>query len=348
MNALKYLNSILFCSILLAITSCKDDAQIDIVTLSKYGQQFYLGEKVVMWAGVETNDLKNVQYHWECDGGSFLVPDNVFENTWVAPNVAGIYTVKVTATVGDKTSIRETKMNVTSYYLFENFDNGKNNAGFIYYNAAKASYSMNDSITYPNKQNLGKLMLTSSNPTNTGSIYYIYPFTKSLLRIPFSMFYNMGFETFPNTAYNVQQRIVFNTPLENKEKPYLKEINWTMYPAATGTTKNISIKMLVYTPTTNTSTWTDILSSRVSPLGSMSLNSYDDFSMSIGADSIFHAFRNGVEVVSSDLIRTHIRTHNYDSPVCSQLYFILPYNTNTWFDNFYITSDGSVLTSKPN
>jgi hypothetical protein len=348
MNVIKYLNSFVLCAVLLVISSCKDDVQVDIVTLSKYGQQFYLGEKVVMWAGVETNDLKNVQYHWECDGGSFLVPDNVFENTWVAPNLAGIYTVKVTATVGDKTSFRETKMNVTNYYLFENFDNGKNNAGFSYFLAAKATYSMNDSIAFPNKQNLNKLMLTSSNPTSTGSIYYIYPFTKGILQIPFSMFYNMGFETFPNATLSVQQRIIFNTPIENKEKPYLKEIQWNMYPAATGTTKNLSIKMLVYTPTTNTSTWTDLLSSRVSPLGSMNLNSYEDFSMSLGTDTIFHAFRNGVEVVNSDLIRTHLRANRYDNPVCSQLYFILPYNTNTWFDNFYITNDGSILTAKPN
>ena len=348
MNALKYINSIVLCTILLVISSCKDDVQIDIVTLSKYGQQFYLGEKVVMWAGVETNDLKNVQYHWECDGGSFLVPDNVFENTWVAPNVAGIYTVKVTAKIGDKSSVRESKMNVINYYLFENFDNGKNNAGFIYYNAAKASYSMNDSITFPNKQNLWKIMLTSSKPTSTGAIYYIYPFTKGNLQIPFSMLFNMGFETFPNILANVQQRIVFNTPLINKEKPYLKEINWSMLPAATGTTKNLKIRMLVYTPTTNTSTWTDLLSDRVSPLGSMALNSYEDFSMSIGIDSIFHAFRNGTEVVSSDKIRTHLRATPYDNPVCSQLYFILPPNTNTWFDNFYILNDGSILTAKPN
>lgn len=318
-------------AIVALFSACTED-EVEIVTLSKFGTQFYFGEKVVVWAGTDTKDVADVKYKWECDGGYFSGPQYLYENLWNAPNIPGEYTVKVTATVGKKVSTRETKMKV-SYFFFENFDNDFNLAGWSVSSAT---------VTYdPAKY---KAKVDGTHATSYG--YFRRLSATDSLKIPFSVFCNAGFEKFKSSSFYLQYRLFFSQP-EELATPYIREIRWQFYPKATGTTKNLSIQFETYQPNTAKSVMVDLLTSSVNPLGAMTENSYEDFSMSIDADTIFHAYRKNQLVCTSDGIRTWLRAHPAEIPVCNNVAWYLPGATTMWFDNFYMVNDGRVLTTKP-
>lgn len=325
------INSFFTVSFILLFLACSDE-NVEIKTLSKFGEMFYFGEKVVVWAGTDTKDLANVKYTWKCDGGYFTGPQYLFENLWVAPKVPGEYTVTVTATVGNKMSTRETKMKV-GYFFFENFDNDLNLAGWT---------SSNATLSYDLDRQKAKCVGTSE----TGYGYFRRLTTTDSLEIPFSVFSNAGFETFKNSTSYLQYRIYFKQP-DDLASPYIREIRWQFLPKATGTTKNLKIQFETYQPNTAKSTLNNLLTETVDVLGTMTENSYEDFSMSIDADTIFYAYRNNQEVCSSDAIRTWLRLHPNETPVCNQVNWTFPGSTILWFDNFYIVNDGRVLKTKP-
>jgi hypothetical protein len=315
-------------------TACSTD-EVQIQTLSKFGEEFYFGEKVVVWAGTETNNLANVKYTWECDGGSFSGPQYLFENLWIAPKVPGIYNVKVTAKVGDKISTRETKMKV-SYFFFENFHNNLNLSTWA---------SSNATITFDLTKNKAQCVGNSTtSTTGYGNFYRLLP---DSLKIPFSILSNAGFEIFRNATSYLQYRVLFKTP-DDLATPFIREIRWQFLPKAIGTTKNLKIQFETYQPNTIKSTWNDLLVDGVNPLGAITENSYEDFSLSLAADTIFYAYRNTQLVSSSSAIRTWLRDHPNEHPVVSSVYWTFPSSSTTmWFDNFYIVNDGSILITKP-
>lgn len=327
-----YINSLLSIIFIVFFTACASE-DVEIKTLSKYGEQFYFGEKVVLWAGSDTKNVANVTYSWECDGGTFTGPQYLFENLWIAPKVPGEYTVRVTAKVGNNTSTKEAKMKV-NYYFFDNFV-----ADLSVMNLAGWTFSGTGNVDLI--QQKVKCVATST----SGTIKKLLPDT---LNFPFSVFSNAGFETI-NSAGNsyIQYRLFFQLATD-LSSPYIREIRWQFLPNASGTTKNLKIQYETYQPNTAKSIFYDILPDGVNTLGSMTANSYEDFSMSIAADTMFYAIRNGHEVCKSDAIRTWLRAHPTEKPVCNQINWTFSGpSTTMWFDNFYIVNDGSVLATKP-
>lgn len=323
------INSLLTISVIALLVACSDE-DVEIKTLNKFGNQFYFGEKVVVWAGTETTDYANVKYSWKCDGGHFIGPQYLFENLWVAPQTPGEYTVTVTATVGNKMSTRETKMKV-SYFFFDNFENSLN----------LPLWAPRDGvITYDLVLQKAKCL------AKTGKYGSFYKILTDSLKIPFSVFSNVGFETFKNTTSYLQNRLLFMYP-EDLATPFIREINWQFLPKATGTTKNLKIRFETYQPNIPLSTWYDILLDEVNVNASMADNSYEDFSMSIDADTIFHAYKNNQLICSSPAIRTWLRAHPKEKLICSNIYWTFPDTYPMWFDNFYIVNDGRVLITKP-
>jgi len=331
----KYIYKLLTFCVLATSFGCADE-DVTVQTLSKFGEQFYFNEKVVVYAGTETKNLTDVIYTWECDGGSFSGPQNLFENVWTAPNTPGEYIVKVTASVGKKSSTRQTKMKV-SYFFQENFDNANNYAGFL----ANAS-NVNATITYDLTQSKAKCVANSA--TGYGAFFKTF---LNPLNIPFSVFSNAGFDKYSTTATTyLRYQLMFKMPAD-LASPYIREIRWQFLPKATGTTKNMLIQYETFQPNIAKSVWTPILADDIYPTAAMNVNEYQDFSMSIGTDTIFHAYKAGVEVSNSDMIRTWLRAHPNEKPICNQIQWTFPGSTNMWFDNFYIVNTGAILTTKP-
>lgn len=336
MKKINFFNSLIIVIVAAFMGACSTDDDVEIKTLSKYGDNFYFGEKVVVWAGTDTKDIANVTYKWECDGGTLSGPQYLYENLWIAPNVPGIYTVRVTAKVGSKTSTRETKMKV-SYYFFDIFDSELNYAGWVATDA-----KMNFDVA--NK----KMICVGTTPTTYANIKR--QFTETL-NFPFSIFNNFGFQNFRGNTSYVQYRLFFKLP-KDLSSYYLREIRWQFVPKASGTIKNLKIQFETYQPNTGLNKYYDIVADTISPLGKMTDKSYEDFSMSIDADTVFYAYRQNQLVSKSFAIRDWLREHPNEHPIASQMSWSFPGTTTTTatgveFKNFYIVDNGTILTSKP-
>lgn len=329
MNNIKFLNIAILIS-LLSVLSCTDSDKFKVETLGKFGTEFYCGENVVVWAAVQTDDLNNISYEWSCDGGSLLAPPGRFENTWKAPSIPGVYTVKVKVKSGSVVEERETKMNV-SYYFFDNFQNTKNIANWR---------SDNGKMTFDiNKE---KVLVTASGTS-------IPNFRRDLfeipLTIPFSILYNMGFDKFKDATSNIQHRITFNQP-DNKQLKYIREIRFQMIPKAVGTTKNFLVQFEYFLPYTNKSKWTNIVDVN-SPNGLIAENVYEYYSMSIGQDSTFYIYRNGIEILKSNQIKDSLSRNSPVPNTIKEFRVQFPTATNMWFDDVYISNNGSLLKTRP-
>src|SRR5687767_6565276 len=113
-------NLFLLTGVCMIAFSCKKDIDVEITSLNKAGQEFYFGEKVPVWASTN-GDKEDLTYEWSATGGSFdgWRTQNLYENLWIAPAVAGEYTVTAKANNGGSSSSKSTQMKVTRYYFDE-------------------------------------------------------------------------------------------------------------------------------------------------------------------------------------------------------------------------------------
>lgn len=170
---------------LMNLIGCSDECYLAIDSLSADGNEFYCNQKVKLWMCVKSSDLWHTDYRWSCDGGTFTEPQGLDEMTWQAPEIPGIYTVKCTVTVGNKSETREHQLKVSSYY-FEKFE--------------KTPYSFaGNGVTINSKQEIveGRTngyieAFVKSTSATTGYLYHDFN-DLSLMGPPFSVLANMGY-----------------------------------------------------------------------------------------------------------------------------------------------------------
>jgi len=169
---------------LMAFSGCqKEKGNVQIVSLSKKGSEFFFGEKVTVWATANIDDhsgaayASDATYKWECDGGSFTGVPGLFENVWVAPKAAGKYTVTLTVSDKGSTDIRKTEMNVSSYF-YDKFES-----------TTTAWKNSDTRVTY--NKTLGRMELSVSTAGKfTGN--FRYEFADTALKAPFSCKADIG------------------------------------------------------------------------------------------------------------------------------------------------------------
>ncbi|MGV8093275.1 MAG: hypothetical protein AB2L24_15555 [Mangrovibacterium sp.] len=241
--------------LLLTFAACEDDTPVIIDTLSKGGDTFHFGEKVIVWAGV-SGDIGNITYDWSCTGGEFdgHATQHLFENLWVAPNEPGNYTVMVTAKTGKESDSRETNMKVTNYF-FDSFESGSMNlSGWTGSNATR-TFTTTEGI---NGNTVTCLRVES---TATSDAYTRKTTTDLPLKPPFSVQTVFKYSRY-RTATSVTTAghglflsLYFEQPKEQFDKPFIREIRWEICPSATGTNANWRLRMESYVLASNQSRW---------------------------------------------------------------------------------------------
>jgi hypothetical protein len=242
MNKIKYLCLLL--SVVLLFGCEKDDFTVKVDSVSKYGSEFFQGQKVQVWVSAETGDLGNTTFNWECDGGSFSGPQHLFQNVWVAPRQAGEYLITCTVEVNGKSDKRSTRM-VVGPYFFDKFS------------FASTNFTLsNFTATYAN----GELLLVGSRSNTRGS--FRRAFADTALYNPFTYKADMAWRgKYKNATSSMYYRLQFDKPRRNdgsKVKQYIREIRLEMWPTSTGTANNYSLRYEVFNSEFSMATWTTI------------------------------------------------------------------------------------------
>jgi hypothetical protein len=240
-----------FIAICMIATSCKKQEDIEIVSLTKLGDEFYFGERVLVYAPT-TGDKDGVSYDWEATGGTFIGSrtQDRFENLWQAPSDTGTYYITVRAKKGKTTTSRTTKMRVSKYF-FEDFKNSFATAG-----AGWASSNTVD-VTYLGPVSNG-IKLTATGSGSATSNPGTPNFRKALeipLKIPFSVRTTLGWSNFFRTDQPYFIGLLFKQPLANRTSPYIREIRLEIWPQlASG--NNYRLRFETFVPSTGTSRFT--------------------------------------------------------------------------------------------
>ncbi len=245
-----------FIAIAFLFTACDKDELVVIDTLSKGGDTFHFGERVVLWAGVNGN-LDKLNYEWTCTGGTFegSRTQNLYENLWIAPNEPGNYIIEVKAKAGKESDVRKTSMKVTNYF-FDYFEDPRNRAGWTASSATRTFSTMTDE----NGKEISCVLLSPSSNTANGHTRLNVP---SLLVPPFSIQTKLGYNRYrsPGTASVTTTgqafyfSLFFEAPSDHHDKPYIREIRLEIAPNVTGTRNNWRLRMNPYTTATGTSVW---------------------------------------------------------------------------------------------
>ncbi len=306
----KNLNFFVLISLVSFVYSCKKDIDIEIESLNKAGEEFFFGEKVPVWASTSGNDNETF-YEWSATGGTFdgFRTQNLFENLWIAPSTAGEYTVTAKAKKDGSTSSRSMQMKVSRYY-FDEFQStyALGELGWLLSNvAANGQNRITDSDTA-----ISRLELTS---TATRVPIIRRNLDLSPLKIPFSVRTRLGWKTFFRASSTIIISMSFNQP-SNGTYPYIREIRWEFWPTNNpATTNNFQIRYETFVPATNVSRFSTVgnvfpnplpLISPVagrSPIFSLANGELKNFSFSIDANEVFHAYVGGQEWFTSNGIK---------------------------------------------
>ena len=290
--------------------ACKKDLSPKIESLSKAGQEFYFGEKVPVWA-VTSGEKNDLSYSWTATGGTFdgFRTQNLFENLWIAPSVAGDYTVSATATNNGGSSTKSTAMKVTRYY-FDEF---------------QSAYTLNgNGWSLSNVDATGQKLVTDNDPANsrleltataTSAPNIRRTLNLSELKIPFSIRTILGWKTNFRANSTITISLFFNQPA-NPTYPYIREIRWEMWPTVNAaTTDNYQITYETFVPATNVSTFSAVGNVVPKPLPlispvkgklpslTMANGALKNLSFSIDAGNVFHTYIDGTLWFTSNGIK---------------------------------------------
>lgn len=239
-----------YCIVLsIALSACEKDDPVRIDSVNKDGDEFYFGERAVMWTSA-FGDLDKLSYEWRCSGGKFegARTQNLYENLWIAPDYPGNYEIEVKATAREKSDSRRVYMRVTNYF-FEYFTNSKNPAGWTGGNTTRTFTTINGVDCY------------KSEAISTSDGYVRLPFTKAPLSPPFSVQVDLGYTQYRKVTNvtaagnGILFALKFSQPQKDLDKPFIREIRWEICPPATGTNNNWRLRMESYNPTAAISRW---------------------------------------------------------------------------------------------
>jgi PKD repeat protein len=278
----------------------------------------------------EVADLKDAKYIWECDGGTFSGPKNLFQNVWVAPRKAGEYTVTCTVEANGESDTRSTTMTVGDYF-------------FDKFSVASTNFSLsNFTATYAN----GEVRLVGSKSNTRGS--FRREFGDTALVNPFTYKADMAWrDKYKNTTSSMYYRMQFNKPVRydgSKVKQYIREIRLELWPTATGTNKNYSLSYEVFSSVFSTSTWTTIESARKDQFvftdGAKAADKLGMRPISISVDANFNILvgLDGATVLQTDAIKTWRITNTIPDKLNLKSVWVEVYEqTNFYMDNITLT-----------
>ncbi|SDL31317.1 hypothetical protein SAMN04487898_11744 [Pedobacter sp. ok626] len=352
----------IFMILCIVAVSCKKEP-VEILTLSKAGEEFYFGEKVKVWAGTEGGDNTTVSYKWSATGGTFdgWRTQNLFENLWIAPAAIGEYTVTATANRdGGASSSRTTNLKVTRYFFDEfqskfTFDgNGWANSDITFNQVAD-----NDPLK-------SRFELTSATVNKTG--VFRRDLNLADLRIPLSVRAKLGWKSFFRAGQPIIVSLFFKQPSANPNYPFLREIRWEYYPTVDpATTDSYQIRYETFTPASGKSTFSTNTAVLPAPLplinpikGKSTLfksgdNVEKSIAFAIDANNVFTTYVDGVQWFSSNGIKdwlAYCKTTypGFEAPLASRFQVAYPGRANAnetgttgFLKSVYITNDGTIL-----
>lgn len=237
----------------LLVSSCNTNRYVTIDSLSKLGDTYYSNQEVPVWVCVETSDFTELEYKWECDGGSFYGPTDVVRTVWIAPSKKGDYTVRCTVSCGRKEDTRTATMSVTDFFV-DDFGSDSS-AGYTTSNVttewSETNYEMELSIA---SAKTGTIARTFSDDT------FNYPFTFST---------DFAWRSTFTDSKEVTMSMTFNRPDDNRTT-YLQSIYFQFLPTAESTDtdassglylKNVQAYAAMYNVTFNRTTYVELANS---------------------------------------------------------------------------------------
>lgn len=310
----------------------KEDLGVRIDSVSKVGSEFFQGQKVQVWVAAAVPDLANAKYTWECDGGSFSGPKNLFQNVWVAPRQKGDYTLTCTVECNGEKESRSTKMTVGDYF-FDKFSVASTNFSLSNFNA-----------TYSN----GEVLLVGSKSNTRGS--FRREFGDTALFNPFTYKADMAWRVkYKNATSSMYYRLQFNKPIRkdgSKVKQYIREIRLEMWPASTGTANNYSLSYEVFSSEFSMATWTTVVAGRkpefVFTDGSKAADKRGMRPINISVDKDFKISvkLDGTSVLESDAVKNWRSANNIPDKLNLKSVYVEVYEqTNFYMDNVTLTLD---------
>lgn len=327
----KYIyRTILAVAVVFFAVSCKKDPTVKVETVSSYGQEFFFGEKVPVWTGVQ-GDLENISYKWICTGGSFsgARTQDLFENLWVAPAEPGTYTITVKAKDGDVSDSKSVDMKVTRFFIDEFAatpisTNTTTWAGSSVSNAlAPLSFIK---TTYGTSAEI-QSSSSSSNPTIRTTL------TSVPLLPPFSIRTSMGYAKYravsssndvATSNLSTYFSIYFVQPTTNVSKPYIREVRLEMLPGALGTKSNWRLRYETQVPLTGrTNSFNGLIAATASgrnPVFTFGANVTKNFTFTFDKDIdgkiLFSVWVDGVVWIDkSNAIQTFLDANQLTSDV---------------------------------
>lgn len=315
------------------ISGCKkDDGMVRIDTISKNGSEFFQGQKIQVWVGVEVSDLANATYNWECDEGSFSGPSGLFQTVWVAPRKSGEFNVTCTVNCNGKSEKRSSKMTVGAYF-------------FDKFGVASTNFTLsNFTATYSN----GEVQLVGSKANTRGS--FRREFGDTALFNPFTFKADMAWRVkYKNATSSMYYRLLFNKPVRwdgTKVKQYIREIRLEIWPTATGTANNYSLSYEVFSSEFSTSTFYVVDAGRKTPFvfadGSKATDTRGmrPFAFSVSSDYKINVSLDGALVLTSDAVKLWRTTNNItDKLNLGRAYTEVYEQSNFYLDNIFLTLD---------
>lgn len=346
----------------IAAVSCKKDDKVEIVTLSKAGEEFYFGEKVKVWAGTQGGDNTTVSYKWTATGGTFdgWRTQNLFENLWIAPAQIGDYTVTATADHKGSNASRSTNMKVTRYF-FDEFQ-----SEFTFEGNGWAQADMTNSLVIDNDPLKSVIEITAATVNKTAVLRR--DLNLADLRIPLSVRANLGWKTFFRAGQPVIVSLFFKQPAENTNYPFLREIRWEYYPTVDpATTDSYQIRYETFIPASGKSTFSTTTAVLPAPLPLInpvkgkstlfkSLTGVEkSIAFAIDANNVFTTYVDGVQWFSSNGIKdwlAYCKTTypGFEDPLASRFQIAYPGKANTnekgtvgFVNSVFITNDGTIV-----
>lgn len=348
------------------LAGCKDeDPFVEIDSVSAWGNEFYLQEKVKVWMTVKTDNLPAARYTWSCNEGKFTQPQTLDENTWQAPREPGTYTITCTVDVEGVTKTRSRQMNVLPIYYFDKFEklplsfSGPSNT---------VSVSQIEDVLTKTKHIETRVSATG---VTRGSIFR--SFGDRALQAPFSTKAKVGWvSNFPagpitmgsNPPVTAQNTLyyawTFNRDPDKEDMEYIEAIQFEWYPRGRsgglpttpgGQPYNGVARILARNIPTNTVNLMEVYVDN--PALTFVQNQPKNVAMSIDADYRMYVHVDGTEIVNTDLIQTWRAASNGGAGSKDEIFinqWILNFVSNTgsntaliYLDDVIAYHDGTIL-----
>jgi hypothetical protein len=186
------------------------------------------------------------------------------------------------------------------------------------------------------------------------------------LKIPFSIRTRLGWKTYFRPNSTIVISLFFNPP-SNPTYPYIREIRWEIWPTVNAaTTDNYQLRYETFIPATNTSKFSTVGNALPNPLPlispvkgkrpdhAMAGGSLKNFSFSIDAAKLFHAYVDGQLWFTSNGIKDWLEYAKtaypgIEDPVAREYRVAFPAKESTnpgttvVMKSVYINNDGQIL-----